>query len=412
MNAPARRPIVNMLQEFSIPLIAGVTVAILWANVDAESLHHFVDAPLLGSLSLHFLTNDVLMALFFGLAAKEITESCLPGGALHSVRAVINPVFATLGGVAGPALVFFGWVAFTGDASIANGWGIPTATDIAMGWLVARLVFGPGHPAVQFLVLLAVLDDGIGLAIIAVFYPDPLHPVNVQMLGLVAGAMSVAFAMRRARVQSFWPYVLVPGVMSWFGFHEAHLHPALALVPIVPFMPGPSHDAGLFVDEDAMTHVVHRDPLNRFEHVFKLPVDFGLFAFGLANAGVAFSGLGNATIAVFVALLVGKTFGVLGMGLLARELGFPLPRGVDARSLAVVGMVAGIGLTVALFLAGAAYTDPSLQGAAKMGALFSIAAAPLAFAMAKVLGVRRADAGTSAAAGVADEDPSPSQARA
>ena len=391
MNVPAPRPIVNMLQEFSIPLLAGVVTAVAWANIDAASLHHVVETPLFGNVNLHFLTNDVLMALFFGLAAKEITESCLPGGALHSVRAVVNPVFATIGGVAGPALVFFGWVAWTGDAAIANGWGIPTATDIAMGWLVARMIFGPGHPAVQFLVLLAVLDDGIGLAIIAVFYPDPAHPTQVAMLGLVAAAMATAWGLRRAGIQSFWPYVLVPGVLSWVGFHEAHLHPALALVPIVPFMPGPDHDAGLFVDEDAMTHVVHDDPLNRFEHVLKLPVDFGLFAFGLANAGVAFSGLGNATAAVLVARLAGKTLGVLGMGLLARELGFPLPRGVDAKALAVVGMVAGIGLTVALFLAGAAYTDPALQGAAKMGALASIVAAPLAFVMARVFGVKRAN---------------------
>jgi len=410
LNAPARHPIVNMLQEFSIPLIAGVTVAIAWANIDADSLHHFVDAPLVGSLSLHFLVNDVLMALFFGLAAKEITESCLPGGALHSVRAVINPVLATIGGVAGPAVVFFAWVHFTGDAAIANGWGIPTATDIAMGWLVARLIFGPGHPAVQFLVLLAVLDDGIGLAIIAIFYPDPAHPVSAQMLGLVAGAMALALGMRKLGVKSFWPYVLAPGVLSWFGFHEAHLHPALALVPIVPFMPGPGHDAGLFVDEDATSPVPHTDPLNRFEHAFKLPVDFGLFAFGLANAGVAFSGVGNATVAVLLALIVGKTFGVLGMGLLARELGFPLPRGVDPKTLAVVGMVAGIGLTVALFLAGAAYTDPALQGAAKMGALFSIAAAPLAFGMAKLLGVRRM--GDRAAATSESEQASPARASA
>ena len=80
--------------------------------------------------------------------------------------------------------------------TVANGWGIPTATDIALAWLVARVVFGRGHSAVSFLLLLAVADDGIGLGIIAVFYPDPNHPVQTIWLLLVAAGMGVAWGMR------------------------------------------------------------------------------------------------------------------------------------------------------------------------------------------------------------------------
>ena len=382
-------------------------MALVWANVDAHSLHAFTHAALPGfgdHLNLHFLTNDILMAFFFGLAAKEITEACLPGGALSPLKSAINPAIATIGGVVGPAGTYLLWVWWTGDTAIANGWAIPTATDIAMGWLIARLIFGARHPAVQFLVLLAVLDDGIGLAIIAAFYPDPAHPVEPAMLGLVGLAIVGAWGLRKLDVQSYWPYLLGPGVLSWSGLMLAHLHPALALVPVVPFMPHAARDTGLYVEEGE--HLPHPDTLNRFEHAFKLPVDFGLFAFGLANAGVAFSSVGNATTAVVLGLAVGKTLGVFGFGLAARALGFPLPAGVHPRALIVVAMISAIGLTVSLFMAGAAFTDPAIRGAAKMGALLSIVMAPLAMGTAWLLRVRK----TSDREGVEEREREPASA--
>ena len=396
--------IIQILQEFSLPLVAGVVTAVVWANLDGHSLHALVHDPLPGfggHLTLHFLSNDIVMAFFFGLAAKEITEACLPGGALNPLRSVVNPAVATLGGVLAPAGCFFLWVWWSGDTAIANGWAIPTATDIAVGWLVARLIFGAAHPAVQFLVLLAVLDDGIGLAIIAIFYPDPVHPVQPQMLAWVAAGMAGAFGLRRLGVRNFWPYLVGPGVVSWAGLWMAHLHPALALVPIIPFMPSRGRDTGLYVEEGA--HLPHHDTLNRFEFAFKAPVDFGLFAFGLANAGVVFSAVGSATAGVLLGLAAGKTLGVFGFALLARSFGFPLPRGVDLRCLFVLAMTAGVGLTVALFVAGAAFTDPTLQGAAKMGALMSVGIAPLALLAARLLGVRRMAAEPEAEAPAAAE---------
>jgi NhaA family Na+:H+ antiporter len=385
-----KRKATKILFEFSIPLIAGVVAALIWANVDPHGYHQLIHGSPLGEGShanLHFVVNDVFMALFFGIAAKEITESCLPGGALNPPRKAINPLLGTLGGVLGPVGVYFAYVAISGDASIANGWGIPTATDIAIAWLVARIVFGASHPAVSFLLLLAVADDGIGLGIIAIFYPDPHHPVQPIYLLLVAAAAASAYGLRRREVQSYWAYLLVPGVLSWFGLYLAHLHPALALVPVVPFMPHMGHDEGLFA-EDAETHH-YDDTLNRFEHAFKVPVDLGLFAFGLANAGVQMSSVGNATIGVLVALLVGKTAGIFGFSMAGKALGFDLPEGMDGRSLFVAGLTASLGLTVALFVAGVAFTDPALQGAAKMGALMSVVAAPLVFIAARLLRVKR-----------------------
>ncbi|MEQ8275807.1 MAG: Na+/H+ antiporter NhaA [Deltaproteobacteria bacterium] len=382
------RPIA-ILQEFSIPLIAGVVSALVLANVAPHFYHVLTHGSPFGAdshLNLHFVMNDLFMALFFGLAAKEITEACLPGGALNPPKKAINPLLGTIGGVLGPVGVYFAWVAFTGDATIARGWGIPTATDIALAWLVARMVFGGSHPAVSFLLLLAVADDGIGLGIIAIFYPDPAHPVQPIFLVLVAAAAAVAFGLRKKNVQSFWPYLLVPGVMSWAGLFLAHLHPALALVPVVPFMPNMGHDDGLYAEASSGKKYV--DTLNNFEHFFKMPVDFGLFGFGLANAGVQFSNVGNATVAVLLALVVGKTLGIFGFSYVGHLVGFSLPEGMNARSLLVAGLTAALGLTVALFVAGVAFTDPGLAGAAKMGALFSAAVAPAVLLLGRVLRVK------------------------
>jgi NhaA family Na+:H+ antiporter len=394
MSEPTGKSLVDKLQEYSVPLIVGVLAALVWANVDLPSYEAVVYGSPFGHggalghyATLHFLVNDVFMALFFGIATKEIVESCLPGGALNPVRKAVNPLLGTLGGVLGPVCVYHVYVALSGDATIHNGWGIPTATDIALAWLVARVAFGGGHPAVSFLLLLAIADDAIGLGIIAVFYPDPVHPVRLELLGVVAFAAALAWAMRKRGVHDYRAYLLGPGVLSWVGLHFAHLHPALALVPVIPFLPHEARDVGLFVEQQ--DGVFRADALNRFASAFKLPVAFGLFFFGLANAGVPFSNVGHATWAVFLSLLVGKTCGVFLFSLAARRVGFELPTGMNVRSLFAAGVTAGLGLTVALFVAGVAFTDAHLQGAAKMGALMSAFIAPLAIFVARALGAHR-----------------------
>lgn len=378
---------IKILQEFSIPLIGGVVCAVLWANIFPDLYKSFIHFSPFGHgsiLNFHFLVNDIFMVLFFGLATKEITESVLPGGALNPVKKAVTPLLGTLGGVLGPIAVYLAWMWFTNDRTIINGWGIPTATDIALAWLVARQVFGKGHPAVSFLLLLAVADDGIGLAIIAIFYPDPNHPVQPVYLLLVCLGMLIAFILRKQRAKGYMPFLACGGILSWCGLYFAHLHPALALVPIVPFMPSAKRDEGIFAE----TYERGIDTLNKFEKAFKLPVDLGLFCFGLANAGVEFSSIGNATYAVFLGLAIGKTFGVFSFALIANKIfGFPLPTGMDLKSLFVAGSVASIGLTVALFVAGVAFTDLELQGAAKMGALLSAFLSIVAIALGRILRV-------------------------
>ncbi|GAM07809.1 Na(+)/H(+) antiporter NhaA 2 [Geobacter sp. OR-1] len=375
----------NLLREFSVPLLAGVAVAILWANIDPSGYAHFNSTPFLGGLSFHFVANELFMVLFFGIAAVEITQSFLPGGDLNPISKAVNPLLGTIGGVLGPVAIYFGLNALIGTPELRNGWGIPTATDIALAWLAARTVFGAGHPAVSYLLLLAVADDAIGLAIIAIFYPDPNMPTEPLWLLLTASGMAIAYLMRRVNLRNYWPYILAGGIMSWTGLHNAHLHPALALVFIIPFLPHAKAEHKHFFEEDPGDHT----PLARFEHEWKVVVDFGMFMFGLANAGVQFSSMGTVTGLVLASLIIGKTCGIFCFGALAAKFGFSLPHGMNHRDLLTAGMIAGTGFTVALFVAGEAFSNPIIGGAAKMGAMFSIIAAVIGLIMGRILGIAR-----------------------
>lgn len=376
---------INLLREFSIPLLAGVVTALVWANLAPENYRQFNYGDFWGSLSFHFVTNDIFMVFFFAIAAAEITQSCLPGGDLNPLGKAVNPLLATAGGVIGPVAAYLLLNSLIGSPALANGWGIPTATDIAFAWLAARLIFGANHPVISYLLLLAIADDAIGLIIIALFYPDPVLPVAPAWLALTGAGMAIAFILQKRRVKNYWPYLLCGGVPSWLGLHNSHLHPALALVFIIPFLPHPPKETMHLFEEDPADY----STLARFEHEWKLLVDFGLFMFGLANAGVEFHAAGTATWLVFGALLFGKTAGIFTMGILGEKFGFHLPTGMSSRHLLVAGIIAGIGFTVALFVAGEAFTDPTVQGAAKMGAMLSIAVFPLAAAAARLLGIRR-----------------------
>lgn len=406
MNRIKPNELIRFLSEYSVPLMTGVMVAMLVANVapgwyehlvwspiyelwhlpDGSSHHHHHDAsPWAHYLSLHFLVNDIFMVFFFGVAAKEITEACLPGGSLNPPSKAVNPLCGTIGGVLGPVAVYLGLNAAFGSPVWTNGWGIPTATDIALAWLVAKLIFGKGHPAISFLLLLAVADDAIGLGIIAFAYPDPAHPTEwLNALWIVPG-MATAFLLRMRKVSSWIPYVMIGGAFCWWGLHSAHLHPALALVFVVPFIPGPNVDIGLYME--SKSRELHDSPLERFEHAIRNYVDYGLFFFAFANAGVSLSGVSALTGIVLGSLIIGKTIGITLCSYAAHRVGFPLPLNMDMRHLVVTSVIAGLGLTVALFVSGQAFTELGVQGAAKMGALLSVFAGVLAAGIAWVLGL-------------------------
>ncbi|MBI3492694.1 MAG: Na+/H+ antiporter NhaA [Acidobacteria bacterium] len=371
------RALVRTVLDHSVLLPVGALAGLAWANVAGRSYERFADA-------LHFVVNDVGMAFFFALATKEVVEATAPGGALSSARRAATPILAALGGMIVPAAIYLVIVRTAGEPGLARGWAIPSATDIAFSYLTARFVLGPRHPAIPFLLLLAIADDAFGLLILAGFYPiGELHPREFVVLLLSAAA--IAYWLRRRGVLSFWPYVIVAGSLSWLAFWRGGFHPALALVPIVPFLPHAARDPGLFVDAPATAH----DTLSELERWWKTPVEWVLFAFGLVNAGVPFESVGVGTWAVLAAILVGKPIGIVGLTLLANATGLGLSRDLGWRDVFVAGCAAAIGFTVALFFATAAFPAGPFLAQTKTGALLSVAGALMATIAAAGLRVGR-----------------------
>lgn len=374
------RRVLRRVVELSLVLPAGAVIALAWANTAHESYERFAGA-------LHFAVNDVGMVFFFALVTKEVVEATAAGGALHTWRRAALPVVAAAGGMVGPALIYSAVVLIQNVPELARGWAIPCATDIAFSYLVAKTIFHD-HPAIPFLLLLAIADDALGLIILALFYPAGQVRIGAALC-IMAAALAVLFVVRIRRVRSFWPYVVAGGTLSWLALFVGGLHPALALVPVVPFMPHAIRDAGLFVESPPGA----ADTLSEFERAWKYPVLFVLFFFGLVNAGVQLNHVGPGTAAVLIGVLAGKPLGILAAVALALGVGLHLPRGFAWRDLIVVGFAAGIGFTVALFFATAAFPPGPLLEQTKMGALLSVSGSIAAFVAAAALGVGRYRAG-------------------
>jgi NhaA family Na+:H+ antiporter len=355
----------------SLLLIAGTLAALLWANVSPDSYHHFEEA-------LHFPVNDIGMVFFFALATKEVFEATLPQGALSSPRQSAVPLLAAIGGMIVPAATFFVLIHLLQHPDLSRGWAVPCATDIAFSYMAARVVFRAGNPAIPFLLLLAIADDALGLVILAVFYPSTAISLPIFIVLMVV-AIALAWLIRRLRVRSYWPYIALAGACSWLALFKGGFHPALALVPIIPFMPHRATDPGLFVEAPG------HDTLTRFEHEWKVPVQIALGLFGLVNAGVSLSSVGTGTWIVVAALVFGKPLGIIAFTWLAERFGFRRAAGLTWGDVLVLGTLAGIGFTVALFFATAAFPPGFVLDEVKMGALFSFVAAPLGISLGWML---------------------------
>ncbi len=371
-----RSKLARFVLDNSLLLLVGTVIAVVWANIDVESYDALVHP-------LHFWVNDVGMVFFFALAAKEVFEATLPGGPLASPRRALSPLAAAVGGMAAPALIYVALASIRGPAELVRGWAIPCATDIAFSAMIARVIFPSAHPAIPFLLLLAIADDALGLVILAIFYPS--RTVSLPfLLGLMTLAILAAMWLRHRKTVSFWPYIIGPGALSWAALYLGGFHPALALVPIVPFMPHSTADLGFFDPRESE----QPDTLSRFEHWWGTPVQFVLLLFGLSNAGVPFEQIGAGTYYVLAGLLIGKPIGIVVFSMAARFVGGRLPSGLQVGDLIVVGVTASIGFTVSLFFATAAFPGGAALAETKMGALLSFVAAPLALAAARSLRVR------------------------
>ena len=370
------RAVSRFLADSLLVLPVGCAAAIAWANLEPESYFRFAQA-------IAFPVNEIGLVFFLGLVTKEIVESTLPGGALHPWRRAALPCGAAIGGAVVPIALYLLVLKYLGEYMLEDAWVVTAAVDIAVCNLVGRSIFGR-HPAMPFLLLLAIASNTIGLIALAVL--NPIGPGHLALgLGLIALGIGLAFAFRTQRVRSFWPYVLGAGALSWCGLFLGGLHPALALVPVIPFLPHAKRDVGLFVESPAPAH----DALTEFERWWRVPVQGVLLLFGLANSGVPLHGHEAGLWALPVAALVGRPIGVLlGTGL-AVAAGLHRPNRVGWRELLVIGCISSVGLVMALFFATAALPTGPLLLQTRLGALVGVAGAALAFAAARSLRVGR-----------------------
>ncbi len=374
------RSTVPRLSRFAVEhlllLPLGALMALVWVNAAPESYYRF-------TFAIAFAVNDIAMVFFFGLITKEVIEATAPGGVLHSWRRAMLPVIAAIAAVAVPALLYGRVVDALDEPMLEFGWPVSMATDLALGYFVLRLIFR-SHPVVPFFLLLGIGCDVLGF--LAIAFLNPTGDVNLALgVAMLAGAIIMALGLRWWRVVNFWPYVIGPGVVAWLACFWSGLHPALALMPIMPFLPHAPRDPGFFVD--ALPEA--KDTLSQFENWWRYPVQVTLFFFGLVNAGVPLSALEAGTWGLPIAALVGKPVGVLvGVGV-ARLAGFHLPHRVGWRELLVSGLIAAMGFSIGLFFTSALLPPGQLHSEVSMGVLLTLAAAPLAFLCAMVLRVGR-----------------------
>jgi len=221
---------------------------------------------------------------------------------------------------------------------------------------------------------------------------QPINDVHlIQAAIMMAFAIGGTIALRRSNVRNFWWYLAGPGVLSWWALFLGGLQPALALMPIVAFMPHAAKDTGLFIEPTPQAH----DTLTKFEHWWARPVQGILLLLGLVNAGVPLHGLEEGLWAVPVAVLIGRPIGVMAAAGIAVAAGLHLPRNVRFSDIAVIGCVSSIGLIMALFFAGATLGPGPLQQELKTGALLTAIGAIIALAAARLLHVGRFSSGSS-----------------
>ncbi|MEQ4209720.1 Na+/H+ antiporter NhaA [Actinopolymorpha sp. B17G11] len=359
-------PVVRFLKEETTGgylLLGAVMVALAVANSPASSAYEGLwttklsigPGPLAITEDLRHWINDGLMTLFFFVVGLEIKRE-LVRGELRDRRTAALPAIAAVGGVVLPALTF---LVISGGGERGAGWGIPIATDIAfaVGVLAA---LGDRVPSGAKLLLLsiAIVDDILAIAVIAVFYSSHLAP---GWLAAAGAGLVLVLALRAGGVRTIWPYV-VTALGVWYATHESGVHATIAGVALALLTP-----ARPFRGRDVLGELESRlHPVTAFVVV---P------AFALANAGVDLRGTALPEAAgsriawgVAAGLLLGKTLGIgIAASVAVRARVGSLPCGLSLGNVWGIAALAGIGFTVSLFIAGLAYHDPASVEQAKIG---------------------------------------------
>jgi NhaA family Na+:H+ antiporter len=373
-RAPRRRSarLVQFALDRFLLIPLGAVIALTWANTAADSYFRFAQA-------IAFPVNEIAMAFFLGLLAQEAFEATMPGGELHTWRRWTLPVIAAGGGVAGAALTYLGYIYFRHEQVLWQAWPVAIAIDIVAAYYLMKLI-QPRGSALPFVLVLAIATNVFGLALIA-GWPAPT-PGHVTGAVFVLAGIGVAAYLRRTGVRQFWPYFVLAGPCSWLGFYLAGVHPALSLLPIIPFLPHEPRSK-VFAEPPA------DDAVHRAELHWREAVQVIVFLFALVNAGVTLTGHDTGTWGVLAAAFVGRPLGILLAVGVAVTLGLHLPPRLKWRQLIVLALVTSSGFTFALFFASSLLPVGGVLQQIKFGALVTVAGAPMALLAARLLRVGR-----------------------
>jgi len=413
-----RRPIERFLQVEAaggIILLVAAAIALIWANSgfhqSYEALWHTYITIGIGDWTLrkdlHFWINEGLMTVFFLVVGLEIKREIVQGALADWSRAAL-PIAAAIGGMLVPAGIYL-LINPTGPTQ--EGWGVPMATDIAFAVGVLMLLGKRVSPSMRVLLLtLAIIDDIGAILVIAVFYSQGINP---QGFGIAFAGLLLLFAMQRLGTRQVWIY-FIPFAVVWTGLLVAGVHPTIAGVilglatPVRAWMGtrgflGIARDALDDFQAKAMRGAADHDliqplhnlafaqkeaisPAVRLENALHTWVAYVIMPlFALANAGVNlglvdFTASGSSAVlwGTILGLAVGKPLGVMLAAFIAVRLRLcVLPAGVTWISVLIVGSVAGIGFTMAIFIAELAFTNVGLLYVAKLGVLIATALAAM-----------------------------------
>lgn len=332
-------------QSSGILLIFCVALALIIANSSLGSGFQSLLDSKIGFENLHLeypvsiWINDGLMAIFFLLVGLEIKRELLEGE-LSSFKNASLPIFAAIGGMLVPAVIY---AAFNSGTDYSNGWGIPMATDIAFSLAIISML-GKKVPASLkiFLAALAIVDDLGAILVIAIFYTEQIHWMYLlSSFGIVA----VLFILNFLKVKKLIFYI-IPGLFLWYLLHHSGIHATIAGVLLAFSIP-----------TNESTTII--SPLEKLEHLLHYPVSFIIMpVFALTNTNIAFNNsmidglFSSLGLGITVGLVLGKLIGINLFSWVAIKLKISsLPQNSSWKQMTGVGLLAGIGFTMSIFIA-------------------------------------------------------------
>lgn len=352
LNLQAFKDFLRSGQIGGVILLVCVAISLFIANSSYANSFSELLATELGisfgsgvySFSVSAWINDALMAVFFLLVGLEIKREMVEGE-LSSLKKASLPVIAAIGGMLVPAFIYF---LLNKDQSTASGWGIPMATDIAFALAIISML-GKSVPTSLkvFLAALAIVDDLGAILVIALFYTNEVHANYLLMAG---GIMLLLLAFNFFNIKPLYFY-LVPGLFLWYFIHHSGIHATIAGVLLALTIP--------------TNNTSIESPLEKLEHLLNGPVNYFIMpAFALANTNITFqkemiTGLTSPLgLGVIIGLFAGKTIGVTLFSWIAVKLKLgSLPSRSGWKHIIGLGMLAGIGFTMSIFISLLSFAD-------------------------------------------------------